>query len=119
MVAILSERHTIVPDYELKRIAFWACEIAAQFLQSCPRPGEEFKARAESTSRTGLIREINMLAPVHYDDQVITTRRIRRGCFRSVADLRQAITDYLAHHNAYPKPFRWTASADSILEKVM
>ena len=48
----------------------------------------------------------------------ITTRRIRRGCVRSVADLRQAISDYLAHHNANPKPFRWTASADTILEKV-
>ena len=48
----------------------------------------------------------------------ITTRRIRRGCFRSVADLRQAIEDYLATHNANPKPFRWTSSADSILEKV-
>ena len=48
----------------------------------------------------------------------ITSRRIRRGCFRSVAELRQTITDYLAHHNANPKPFRWTASADMILEKV-
>jgi transposase len=48
----------------------------------------------------------------------ITSRRIRRGCFRSVADLRQAIEDYLARHNANPKPFRWTASADLILRKV-
>jgi transposase len=48
----------------------------------------------------------------------ITSRRLRRGCFRSVADLRQAIENYLAHHNANPKPFRWTASADTILEKV-
>jgi putative transposase len=47
----------------------------------------------------------------------ITTRRLRRGCFRSVSDLRQAIADYLAHHNANPKPFRWPASADSSLEK--
>jgi transposase len=48
----------------------------------------------------------------------ITSRRIRRGCFRSVAHLRQAIEDYLTHHNANPKPFRWTASADTILGKV-
>ena len=48
----------------------------------------------------------------------ITSRRIRRGCFRSVAHLRQAIEDYLAHHNAHPKPFRWSASADTILGKV-
>lgn len=48
----------------------------------------------------------------------ITTRRIRRGVFRSVAALEEAIRDYLEHHNADPKPFVWTASADLILDKV-
>ena len=30
----------------------------------------------------------------------------------------RAINDYLEHHNANPKPFVWTASASSIIEKV-
>jgi transposase len=48
----------------------------------------------------------------------ITDKRIRRGVFRSVAELETAITDYLATNNASPKPFLWTASAEKILEKV-
>jgi len=48
----------------------------------------------------------------------ITTKRIRRGTFRSVKQLIQSIEDYLAEHNANPKPFRWTATADEILTKV-
>jgi transposase len=47
----------------------------------------------------------------------ITTKRIRRGIFRSVAELEQAIHDYLDHRNADPKPFVWTKTADVILEK--
>lgn len=49
---------------------------------------------------------------------LITHQRIRRGVFRSVAQLEAAIHDYLEHHNADPKPFTWTASAVAILEKV-
>jgi transposase len=48
----------------------------------------------------------------------ITVNRIRRGVFRNVEELEQAITDYIGHHNAAPKPFIWTASAGDILEKV-
>jgi transposase len=48
----------------------------------------------------------------------ITERRIRRGAFRSVAELEQAITDYLAAHNTCPRPFVWTKDADLILRKV-
>jgi transposase len=48
----------------------------------------------------------------------ITNQRIRRGIFRSVRQLETAITDYLAEHNANPRPFTWTASADLILRKV-
>jgi transposase len=47
----------------------------------------------------------------------ITTKRIRRGAFRSVAELEEAIYDYLLRHNANPKPFVWTKSAAVILEK--
>jgi transposase len=48
----------------------------------------------------------------------ITRKRIRRGIFKSVAQLKSAIMDYLDHHNANPKPFIWTKSAGQILEKV-
>jgi transposase len=47
----------------------------------------------------------------------ITQKRIRRGVFRSVAELQEAIHDYLDRHNADPKPFIWTKTAGSILEK--
>ena len=37
--------------------------------------------------------------------------------FSSVAELKHAIHDYLAQHNADPKPFVWTKTADTILAK--
>jgi len=48
----------------------------------------------------------------------ITEKRIRRGVFRSVPELEAAITEYLNASNAAPKPFIWTASVQSILDKV-
>jgi transposase len=47
----------------------------------------------------------------------ITRKRIRRGVFKSVTELENAIRDYLAVHNANPKPFVWTKSAEAILAK--
>ena len=47
----------------------------------------------------------------------ITRKRIRRGAFKSVAELEQAIYDYLAKHNQNPVPFVWTATAKAILKK--
>lgn len=48
----------------------------------------------------------------------ITRRRIRRGTFTHVRELEQAIHDYLKHHNRESKPFTWTATASTILNKV-
>lgn len=48
----------------------------------------------------------------------ITAQRIRRDSFRSVQQLRDAILNYIKHHNQTPKPFKWTASAETILRKV-
>jgi transposase len=48
----------------------------------------------------------------------ITRKRIRRGAFKSVAELKSAIMEYLEKHNVDPKPFIWTKSAGQILEKV-
>ena len=47
----------------------------------------------------------------------ITRQRIRRGVFKSVNELIAAIEAWIAERNANPNPFKWTAKADSILEK--
>ena len=48
----------------------------------------------------------------------LTEQRLRRGVFKSVAQLTTAISDYIGQHNAAPKPFVWTATATDTLEKV-
>ena len=49
---------------------------------------------------------------------IITHKQIRRGSFRSIAQLKSAITEFIKHYNENPKPFKWTADADLILGKV-
>lgn len=48
----------------------------------------------------------------------ITTKRLRRGVFRSVPELVEAIHAYVAAYNNDPTPFVWTAKATDILAKV-
>jgi transposase len=48
----------------------------------------------------------------------LTSKRIRRGSFGSVADLQKAIEEFLTAWNENPKPFVWTATVDSIVEKL-
>ena len=48
----------------------------------------------------------------------LTSKRIRRGSFGSVEDLEKAIEDFLAAWNEKPKPFVWTATVESIMEKL-
>src|ERR1700682_2314216 len=48
----------------------------------------------------------------------LTTKRIRRGSFTSVTELTAAISDYIDQHNENPLPYIWTATAESIIEKV-
>lgn len=48
----------------------------------------------------------------------LTQRRLKRGVFRSVAELERTIGEYVDHHNADPKGFVWTKSASQILSKV-
>jgi transposase len=50
---------------------------------------------------------------------IITRRRIRRGVFKSVSDLQDAIRAYIREHNAKAaKPFVWTAEPDKIIAAV-
>jgi hypothetical protein len=48
----------------------------------------------------------------------ITENQLRRGVFKSLQELVEAIEEYLNKHNENPKPFIWTAEASDILEKV-
>jgi transposase len=46
---------------------------------------------------------------------LLTYKQIRRGVHRSTRALEADIHAYIDAHNAEPKPFRWTKSADDIL----
>lgn len=48
----------------------------------------------------------------------LTTKQLRRGAHRSVAELERAIQAFLDAHNDAPKPFVWTKSADDILASI-
>ena len=49
---------------------------------------------------------------------LLTDKKIRRGIYRSVNALRADIASFISNHNADPKPFRWTKSADDILASI-
>lgn len=49
---------------------------------------------------------------------IITQRAIRRGTFRSVKQLIANIIHFVENYNLHTRPFVWTATADSILEKI-
>ena len=49
---------------------------------------------------------------------LLSERQIRRGVHRSVKELEEAVTAFIAHNNAAPRPFRWTKSADDILQSI-
>lgn len=87
-----------------------------------------------ATHKTPIIREWLVKRPrwhVHYTptsaswvNQVerffalLTERQIRRGVHRNLDALHSAITSFIEQHNADPKPFRWTKSADDILASI-
>lgn len=49
---------------------------------------------------------------------LLSERQIKRGVHRSVDELKAAIATFIDQHNAEPKPFRWTKSADDILASI-
>ena len=49
---------------------------------------------------------------------LITQQAIRRGTFSSVKELVSKIQQYADNYNRHPRPFVWTATADSILAKI-
>jgi len=48
----------------------------------------------------------------------LTTKSVRRGSFTSVEDLKNTIGEFLAAWNENPNPFVWTATVESIQEKL-
>jgi transposase len=49
---------------------------------------------------------------------VLTQRQLRRGVHRSVEELTDALLTYAATQNEHATPFRWTKSADDILQSI-
>ena len=49
---------------------------------------------------------------------IITQRAIKRGSFKSVKELTTRINRFVERYNENPVPFMWTATADSIFEKL-
>jgi putative transposase len=49
---------------------------------------------------------------------IITQKAIRRGTFGSVKELVAKIERFVHRYNAEAPPFSWTATPDSILEKI-
>jgi DDE superfamily endonuclease len=48
----------------------------------------------------------------------LTTKWLRRGTHRSVAELEAAIQAWIDTWNADPRPFVWTKTADQILDTI-
>jgi transposase len=48
----------------------------------------------------------------------LMSQRVRRGSFHSVEDLEIAIAEFLATWNEHPRPFVWTATVESIKERL-
>lgn len=49
---------------------------------------------------------------------LLTGHALQRGSHTSIPQLRKAIAEYVEAHNETGKPFKWTKSADEILEKM-
>lgn len=48
----------------------------------------------------------------------LTDKKLRRNSFHSTRELELAIRNYLDQHNANPKPFVWTKTAEQILDSI-
>src|SRR5262249_8859921 len=115
------------------------CRFSAQFFHSYSpfpcRPSFGPVRRVPTTmpqasQSVGLAGLPSALDPsLHSDLGIVAQRRrefllkmtrqcIRRGVFRSIADLQAEINTYLAEYNASPKPLEWPQSAETILVKL-
>lgn len=49
---------------------------------------------------------------------LLTEEALKRGSHTSIPQLRRAISEYIDAHNEECKPFKWTKTADEILDKI-
>ena len=106
------ELHLVIDNYSTHkhpRVLAWVERRNGQQQRRYGRP--RLVLHFTSTSASWL----NMVERFFRD---LTVRRLRGDIFRSVAELEQAIQDYLRQHNQAPKPFIWTAKASDILAKI-
>jgi hypothetical protein len=76
------------------------------------------KASQNRRASGRIVKTTSWLNAVESFFSKMTRQRIRRGVFHSIVDLQTAINAYLAEHNASPKQFVWTKSADAVLAKL-
>ena len=81
----------------------------------CPRPSPDGRCSSGWIDRPGDDRWLNAVESFF---SAMTRRGLRRGVFRSLVDLQAAINGYLDEHNADPRPFTWTATPASLLDKL-
>jgi len=96
--------HLIVDNYSTHKSA-----VVQRWLK--PKKRRRFHLHFTPTSSSWLNQVERWFA-------LITERMIRRGTFRSVAELECAIYQWLANWNEKPRPFVWKATAEVILDKV-
>jgi len=84
----------------------------------CPRLGRSASGAAGARSIGVSPTAACWLDAVENFFSKMTRQRIRRGIFRSVVDLQAAINAYVTEHNANPKPFVRTKSAEAVLAKL-
>ena len=80
--------------------------------------GHEMAGRSSALDVSFTPTSASWLNAVEGFFSTITSRKIRRGVFKFVADLKGAIERYIKQHNKTSKPFVWTASASAIFEKL-
>ena len=73
-----------------------------------------------------MVKQTPQVLPAFYADLSLmlvwhsfTQRQIRRGVFKSIKDLIDAIERYIESHNQDPKPFVWTKTPEQILVKAV
>jgi transposase len=98
-------------DMELHLIVDNYCTHKHQRVQSWLRRHPRFHLHFIPTSSSWL----NMVERWFRE---ITDKRIRRGTFKNVRSLIDAIHQYLDHHNQNPKVFMWSATVERILAKI-
>ena len=65
----------------------------------------------------GSLRRLSWLNMVERFFGKITEEQIRRGVFKSVLELIEAIHSYVETQNRNPKPFVWTKTAEEMIAK--